>query len=187
MYCKRFFTRSAVWIKPVRLYCACATPDEERNFIPFYFIFIIRFFFSFFKRVYLTQEFPPFFSFFAFWDYVSSDFHVSKSRLQSFLQLSVWYINERGQFFVRCVSAWLATWDATPRVLMQWNNKQRERDNLWRSLYYLFRHQRCEYKWKKRLISPLAFRHWSCASLWLHYTQTSWWNSPLKNEKIKTC
>jgi hypothetical protein len=45
MYCKRFFTRSAVWIKPVRLYCACATPDEERNFIPFYFIFIIRFFF----------------------------------------------------------------------------------------------------------------------------------------------
>ena len=62
-----------------------------RNVISSHFILFLLFVFFFFilQTCLFDARIFPFFSFFAFWDYVSSDFHVSKSRLQSFLQLSV--------------------------------------------------------------------------------------------------
>ncbi len=68
---------------------------------------------------------------FASWDYVSSDFHVSKSRLQSCLQLSVWYIDERASSSCGAWPAdWLATWDATPCVDAVKQRAKRTRQSL---------------------------------------------------------
>ena len=47
---------------------------------------------------------------------MSSDFHVSESTAAEFSAAQCLIHQWGGQFIVRCMAGWLATWDATPRV-----------------------------------------------------------------------